>query len=476
MIDGIKIQLPSRTATMWLSNSLLDFHTYTNVNTGELLDNTIVAKYKGLVFIITQSQKDENTHYCYVRGSLHKYFNNGKHNYNEFSFNDLQNVITDLKNKFSIEPETAILRNVEFGVNINTPISAKQLLKDLVAYGNYTFGTLTVANKKVGKMISQQQVKLKIYDKGTQYKTKTNNLTRIEIAVKKMEYLKKYNISTLTDILNLKKLKPLGTLLQFYWDKIIYFDKSIKYKNLTNFERKKLLYYATPRNWVEFNRTQRMRAKKHYSKLVQTYGSTTQLQISNLINEKWEELTAKKCIRINHNINSISQQGNVYELTVSIDGQNVNKTSLKGIDKILPENTIEKQSKKQDKKYSCTICKSDISQKRKGAKYCSKKCNNKSNGMQRTKKRQKRILEEKKYFQNLIKKLHKNDLNLIISYKVGTSIYTDNLLQSEINTTLEWIQNIVEVSVTQSKKNNNKIILTSYRARKLIKYINRINK
>ena len=148
MIDGIKIDVHSLNGSKWLSNKLLHFHTYTSVETGELLDGTIVAKYKGLKFFITQSTKYENRVYYSVRGSLHKYFNNGKHNANDFSFYDLKNVIQELQEKFSINPKTSTLRNIEFGTNTITPIEAKEVLKNLVCYGKYTFGTLKIEGGK----------------------------------------------------------------------------------------------------------------------------------------------------------------------------------------------------------------------------------------------------------------------------------------------------------------------------------------
>ena len=474
MIDGIKIELPSQTAKLWLSNNLLDFHTYTNVNTGELLDNTIVAKYKGLVFTIIKSLKQVNTYYCYIRGSLHKYYNNGIHNYNDFTLKDLRNVVKELKSKFNIEPKTAILRNLEFGVNINAPIPTSQLLKDLVSYGAYSFGTLTVEGLKVGKTISQQETKLKVYDKGKQYKTGTNNLVRIEIAVKKMRYLKKHNISTINDLLDTPKIKSLGTVLISYWDNIIYYDKKMDYKLLTTFERKKMLYYATPRNWTEFSRMQRTRAKKHFTKLIDKYGSTTQKEISSLIIKKWEHLTSEICIQIIHDKKDLLQQPNVYELSVNIDCENVYKSLPKKNTNILPEKAVKKNLILKPKKM-CKECKKDIYHKRAKTKFCSKKCNNAFHGKKRTLTRQRIRKKEIEQLNKLLTTLHKQNIWLAISYKVDEQIFTDTLYQTEIHTTSEWIKTVCNVIVTRDSKNNKPITLTSYRARKIIRLINNLN-
>ncbi len=213
MIDGVKIQIPTATAEHWLNNTKLHFQGLTELQTGEMVGGSVVAKYKGLKFFICYSAETGNITHCEISGSLHKYFNNGKHNANDFNINDLATVLNDLNKVFSVDSTTAILRNLEFGVNVLTPLKSSELLKNLVAYKNYEFGTLKVERKTVGKQIEQQRQKLKIYDKGKQYKLKDKNLTRFEVAIKKMESLKPYNIKTLADLTEISKITPLLDVL-----------------------------------------------------------------------------------------------------------------------------------------------------------------------------------------------------------------------------------------------------------------------
>ncbi|MCB4807133.1 hypothetical protein LG651_02640 [Tamlana sp. 62-3] len=469
MIDGVKIDVPNLTGSEWLNCRLLDFYTYTNTKTGELLDGTIVAKYKGLKFFITKSKKYQNKTYCSIQGSLHKYFNKGKHNANDFTLYHLQKIIAELEQKFSVEPKTAILRNLEFGVNINTTITVNELLKNLVCYGNYTFGTLKIERVKVGKNISQQRTELKIYDKGKQYNLEVKNLTRIELAVKKMEFLKAYNITTLSDLVNINKIKPLGGLLLSYWDDVIYYDKKVNWKQLTPFERKKLLYYATPRNWEDFDRKQRYRAKKHFKELMHFYStSKTHQDIAHLIAEKTEILTASFCPQINHDLHPKETALNVHELTVRIHSYNVDKNNTKMRNKKKVENPTKKRR-------VCCVCKTSISHKRTDAKYCSKKCNNKVNGVKRTKRKQRIRQTEIKLLNKLIPILYKNKLELIITYKTDEGIYSDSLQQKEILTTKFWVSKIKTVVVNGYRKNSKTILLTESRAKKLIIIVNKLN-
>lgn len=468
MLDGFKIEVQSQTAQKWLTNDLLLFHQQADVRTSKMLGNTSIAKYKGLVFSITKSVKHENIQYCVVRGSLHKYWNNGKHNANDFTFSELKKVITELSEKFGINTETTEIRNIEFGVNINTPVPVKQVLKDLVAYNSYTFGTLTVDKKRVGKTINQQRTTLKIYDKGLQF-DKGKNLLRVEVSIKKMKYLEKYKIKTLADCLEPAKILPLGVLLFDYWDAIIYFDKKLNYRNLSEFERKKLLYYATPRNWSDFTIKQRYRAKKHFKKLIGFHGSKTHFLIGFLIAQKWLELSAKICPQINLDFKEFSQTDFVHKLTLIINGYFIPKTPLNKNPKFLPKK-VEKMKPK--KKRICKVCKTRISHKKADAVYCSKKCNNVHNGKRRTKKRQQLRKQENYQLKKLLKFLPSSKIELIVTYKNASGTYSDQLIQSEIGTTKGWIKKVIKVKVIKANKT---IVLTSYRARRLINNINNQN-
>lgn len=469
MIDGVKIDVPSMNANEWLNNRLLDFYAYTNTKTGELYDGTLVATYKGLKFFITQSVKYPTKVYCSVRGSLHKYFNKGKHNANDFTIEDLQNIIIELQQKFNIDPATAILRNVEFGVNLHTPITASELLKNLVSYGSYPFVTLKIESVTLGKVVKKQQANLKIYDKGLQCNLPAKNLVRFELAVKKMAYLNSYGITTLANLSEKDKIKPLGSLLLSYWDDIIYYDKKVNWKQLTPFERKKLLYYATPRNWEDFDRMQRYRAKKHFRELIRQYStSTTHQDIHDLIAEKVENITASFCRRFNHDLEAKNQNQNVDVLTVNIHGYNVDKNK--------PQNDkVKKVKNPPKKKRVCKVCQSSISHKKTQAKYCSKRCNNKLNGMKRTQRRQKATLLEKRLLERLLKNLGKNRLILLVTYQTEVGEFSDHLHQSEIHTTKNWLKRVNKVVVTGHRKNSEPITLTQSRARKLIRIINKFN-
>jgi len=373
LICGVKIDVPYLNGNEWLENKFLNFYTSTNVQTGEIKENKLIAKYNGLTFIITASQKYENINYCQVQGSLHKFFNNGEHNANDFTFANLQTVLQDLQNNFQIIPERSILRNLEFGVNIKAPITVKEILKNIVAYGNNSFATLKIEGMTVGKWIEKQQYKIKVYDKGKQYKISTKNLVRIEISVNKMRFLEKHNIINLSSLENHTTVKDLGYLLTEFWNDTIYYDKKLKWKLLSEFERKKVLYYAAERNWTEFDRKQRFRAKKHLNEIIQKYGTgNSKIHIRELIIKKWNELAAKKCPRFNRvkEDNLSRSMSTFYQLEHTVN--------------LYPDEVSKKTEKN---KRVCVVCGTDISTKRKDSIYCSKKCNNSNQAKKRKKAR-----------------------------------------------------------------------------------------
>lgn len=476
MIDGVKIDVPNLSACEWLSNDLLDFYTYTNTKTGELKDGTITAKYQGLTFVITTSTKYKGVTYCSVRGSLHKYHTQGETNANDFTISHLQEVVKDLSEKFNIDPNTAVLRNVEFGVNIHTPITAKALVNNLVALNADPFTDFKVQGVKMGKGIGKFDYRVKIYDKGKQGDLPIKNLTRIEVSVKQMRYLKRFNISTLSDLTDPIKIKPLGGVLLDYWRNAIYYDKQVNWKGLTDFERKKLLYYATPRNWADFNRTQRFRAKAHFQKLITRFGVTsTHTETTNLIAKKWYALTAEKCIRLHqdflktgseemYTIASLECRMQTYTNTPTGIKQ---KKAQKKVQKIP---TISTEKTTTEKGSFCRTCANDISHKKANALYCSKKCNNSYHAKQRKKKRHILKKSEIHHLNNVLAHLHRSRLSLLVEYVDNGTPEAVQLYQNEITAPWYWTRKVTRVTL-QNRGNS----FTSHRAKKLINNISKLN-
>ena len=72
----------------------------------------------------------------------------------------------------------------------------------------------------------------------------------------------------------------------------------------------------------------------------------------------------------------------------------------------------------------------------------------------------------------LLHNLTKSDLFLLVEYATDTGTYADRLEQKEIDTAPDWICTVIKVTIEAEPV---PIVLTSYRARKLIKSINQLN-
>lgn len=467
MIDGVKVELQAFDSKKWFECGLLDFTVPVSVSTGVVKNGTQIANCKGLVFTITDTQKDVIKHHCNIRGSIHKYHNNGDHNANDFTNTDLHNTLKNMELDYNICLSSAYLHGLEFGVNVETPIPVSQVLHNLVASKGRQFTAIKYKGKTVGKQIQRDEYSIKLYNKGEQYNMGSYNLMRIEVSVNKMRLLAKYGIFTLSDLLDTEKISPLGKLLLDHWNSIIYYDKGVKWKELTPFERKKLLYYVAPRNWEDFNRKQRYRARKHFCELMAKHNALfTHKEIGNLIAQKWEELTTVKCLHFHQkNMKLCSRKMSTFpqlEYRVkpwsSIIKKNIIKNTLKTRDKITKK---------------CRVCSADISHKRTHSLYCSKKCNNSYHASIRKQQRHMKKEKELKQLNELLKNLQQSNLKMLVTYSNNGQHYTDQLEQKEIQVTAEWINRIKWVTVQETATEY--ILLTSYRARKLIKEVSKIN-
>ena len=282
MIDYIKLEIFSKAFAEKLENhELLDFKIEVNKITGELTKQ--VAKYQDMEFIIYQNKK------ITIAGSLHKYFNEGHHNHNDFNFQNLENTILEFCQTFDFNPEIANIRGIEFGVNINTETNPSDILNMLVCYKNKSINRMQVKSLGNGRVSQQTNHILKIYNKSLQF-GQPKNILRIEQKVIRMRKLKKQNIRLLSDLLYKENIEPLGVLLLEMFESLI-IHEPIKEQSLTPKEQLLYLKAGNPRHWLNLPPSQRFKMKSDYNKLISTKGSEKIKEtISQQIAEKWLEL------------------------------------------------------------------------------------------------------------------------------------------------------------------------------------------
>jgi len=214
MIDGLKsLCLPVNRETLW-KNSFIEPVLATNAKTGEIdqSKNSPFAEFQGLIFTFYPERVELN-------GSIHKYFNRGFHNYNDFGLNELIIALNNLKFTFDIDPQRTNLNGLEIGVNIELNQNPGILLNSLILHNGQPFTDQKDKTKRF-RECSHVQYFIKAYDKGKQYKLK-RHILRFEIKFIKMEIFNKQGIKTLSDLTKSANFEFLGRLLLQTFDKIL---------------------------------------------------------------------------------------------------------------------------------------------------------------------------------------------------------------------------------------------------------------
>ena len=473
MIDGVKIKCIGTNPTDWERNPLLKFGSKIDTITGEILAKNKVAFYRGLSFHLIPSTVSNTTH-CVVKGSLATYYNHGVNNAFDYDVKMLQETINELQNLFAINPNTAEIQAFEFGANLNPEQPTKQIINGLRAYQSDNFTGLKMDNVFNGKQLQRQEYIFKMYDKGLQVAKPHTNTLRVEYAIKSQKTARRYNINVLGDLNNMNNLNRLKTVLLDVWANVIFYDKGMKWRNMTDPQIKKMLYYLDATNWGAFSKMQRNRAKRYFRDLHGRFcTSTTQTEVLELLRLKLDYLTAFECYPLRNFLNENNSQKTDPKMLPFTHLDKGVKSNTKPPQKT-GINHNQKKSEKLQKTESkkCCVCGSGISHKKPKAVYCSKRCNNSNHAKKRKMKRHEIKKVETENLDLLLNNLNKTKLTLLVEYRADGVEYADRLEQTEINTIPEWIRAVFRVRI---QEHPNEIILTSYRARKLIKSINQLN-
>lgn len=269
MIDGIKFIVYNIDPNHWQGNPYLSPNVVVKEETGEIVGDEKFIYLNGLRFSIRPHKDHPGTYFAEIKGSLHRWANDGGNNSNDFSFARMEAAILELCTLANVAPHLCIIRNLEFGVNILVPMPAAQFLTRIICLPNRPFLPMTAKDVNFGKELIINELKLKTYDKGKQIGNKINNLLRLEVATEKMRPLKKANIETLADLLDPRNLSALGVILFKLVADIITDEPGLEPKNQGHKERWE--EYRNPINWAKMERRKRSKAKMAYRRFVGQY-------------------------------------------------------------------------------------------------------------------------------------------------------------------------------------------------------------
>jgi len=285
------------------------------------------------------------------------------YNFNDFTFNQFIEVVTDLKRKFGIIPENIPLNNLEFGVNLIISYSPSIFIDELLHHKGKGFN-VTKRNKMHYSECGHTQYSLKIYNKGLQFNR--GNILRFELRFFKMQSLNKIGIYTLSDLINVDVWKMFGEMLRKEFDSLIYYDSSINYSTITAEEQRKNSKKATieqrilelgnnPKFWNSLsNRTTKMNYTDRFKSLVNEHGKYQFYKIGEQITGKVDELINFENINVftDQQINDSNLNFNVF--TYMLSCKYVNPSTFNS-----------------DKSKVCIITGLDISMQKENSKFLS---------------------------------------------------------------------------------------------------------
>jgi len=282
LIDFVKIQVLWPPIKRLLEHSKLDFRVELNEETSEVHSQYKTAKFQHLKFQII------NGKYLNISGSLHKFWHNGI-NHDDYQYLELKDTIKFLETNFGIDPKNCIIRNLEFGINIETINDPDYYLSRMIDFKGKALSEMTGKRKSIGIKCQMAQYIIKIYNKSYQCNL-TKNTMRIEIKVIRMKFIEKAGIRTLKDLFHQKKLALLGILLNDLFNSVLMYDPDLE---LSNSDRYLYLAGQSPLFW------ERMKHEKHpsytyirrkFKEICNTNGNTYQNELLEQIQQKWEQL------------------------------------------------------------------------------------------------------------------------------------------------------------------------------------------
>ncbi|WP_433834644.1 hypothetical protein [Flavobacterium anhuiense] len=302
MIDFIKIIVKNLNPSILEANPLLNFFNIINLATGEIktinkygnkVTPSKVAYYLGLEF------KIYDTGTITVAGSLHKYWNAGLHNYNDFNNEALNAVLKDLKDNFNINADQCTLKCLEIGINITPPIPTNEILDNCFLHKTKPFEFQKNSDEGKYKQVQHSQYIIKIYNKALHYRSKEikidNEILRFEIKFTKMEKLNKKGIYSLQDLINYGLHNFKSDLLND-WKNVLFFDETIQIDTLDTKLKNRVREYANPNYWTGLlSNNQKKNFTSHrgqLDKIVASHSEDVKNQIAEIMAKKIDFLNS----------------------------------------------------------------------------------------------------------------------------------------------------------------------------------------
>lgn len=275
MIDFVELEVRNTPGSILLQNTIFDFHFSVSEKTG-LIANKHTAVFKGLRLTIYDSGR------VIIKGSIHKFRNEGYHNADEYTYRDLLDFIAWIR-QLGINPKDCIIHQIEFGINICPEFNINWILTGLMFHKGKVFDRQSNGHFM---QLAHQRYIIKVYDKrhlSNHLRSGGKDILRFEVKIKKMAHIEKFNICYLSDLLDFKWTGLIRELLVSIWNEILFFDLSIKNQSEADINK-----WSNPRYWQSLKKGPRSRELKKYREVVSKDSINIQKRVSDQINQSWK--------------------------------------------------------------------------------------------------------------------------------------------------------------------------------------------
>jgi len=283
MIDGCKFSVYGEAKDNLLQNPLL-----------RLSETT----YNGLHFKMNPDPQG-----CYVRGSLHRYKNNGEHNADDFTLSEFNSTLERMSKELDLNPEILVFSNVEFGLNIQLPFDVQRFLQSIVMYCGEA--TKNIIREPNGIRIELSEYIVKLYDKHKKYpKHAEENMMRFEVNITRTRRIRERLLDdnttvvrTLSDLANPKVWRCFGRELMRVYEGLVVYDVDVAElradNKITDLDAKILSEGKGIGYWEKIPKTTKKRHLERFTDLISEH-SEMKNEVRKLLCEKIENVTSSQ--------------------------------------------------------------------------------------------------------------------------------------------------------------------------------------
>jgi hypothetical protein len=198
------------------------------------------GRYKCVEFVMTEQK-------LAVKLPAHRLYNSLKykeeHNYNRFTFNDLNEILTHVQNEFELDFKSCKITRLEFGFNLKMEEKVADFIEQGIIYQGHHGLTYPSdePQKSEGylKRFNFYEYEIKCYDKGRKHKLE-DELFRFEIKIFKSRRLCNKGICTVSDLFSKDALYYLFQELVAVWNGMLVVD-TVDFEGLDHEEGLNLL-------------------------------------------------------------------------------------------------------------------------------------------------------------------------------------------------------------------------------------------